>query len=128
MRARLGYGLAAFAIASVLNPGYFVGCAVSTDDGPKFQYGSAEMTEFALAANDSYAFDYNSEDYRLDLDVEPERADPQHAEAEPACGDSPFAVTVHACGDRQLFSTASACLDSSSMNVSGKFTLSNTVS
>lgn len=123
MRARLWYGLAAFAIASVLNPGYFVGCAASTDDEPKFQYGAKEMTEFALLANDSYEFDDDSEQYRIDLDIEPERADPRRAALEPGHPASAFAATAHACGERKLFASAAACVDSSSMELAGTFTL-----
>jgi hypothetical protein len=124
MHGRLWSGLFAFAAASILNPGYFVACAVSTDDAAKFEYGAEEMTEFALSANDSYALDYNSDDYRLELAIEPERGD--SAQIAPAQGRGAFAMTAHACGDRKLFATAAACLDSSSMQVAGKFTLLRT--
>jgi hypothetical protein len=122
MRARCYVGLLSFGVASIVNPGYFVGCAAPEDED-KFAYGAAEMTEFALAASDSYSFEQGGDEYRVDLDLEPQRAAAAHAELQPARGAGPFAATVHACGNRSLFSTASACIDSSSMPVAGTFSL-----
>ena len=107
----------------MLNPGYFVGCGSSVEE-PKFQYGAAEMTELALAANDSFEVVDGAQRYRVDLEIAPQRA--KVASAGGAHADGLFGMTAHACGDRQLFATASACIDSSSMPLTGKLTVVRT--
>jgi len=117
MRTCRWYSLGAFAVASLLNPGYFAGCVSSSAEGGRFKYGAAEMSELARGANDSYELELRGETYRVDLDIEPSAV---HA----ARGAGLFGRTVHACGDRRLIATASACVDSSSMAVAGTLSLS----
>jgi hypothetical protein len=120
MRLHGGVAFGAFLFASVINPGYFVGC-VATPGDPQFQYGAAEMSTFARAASSSYERRHTTSleaEYRVDVDVEPVTA-PAHA----AVQRSAFASTAHACGNRQLSATASACFDYSTMAVTGTVTI-----
>jgi hypothetical protein len=115
MQGRFLLGVTAFGISSVINPGYFVGCASSESE---YQYGAVEMAELVLAANGSYELQIDGVEHRLDVDVAPARV-----AAEQAHLSGPFALSAHACGNRKLVATAAACVDSSTMDVTGHITL-----
>ena len=123
MKYRQLWAASAFGISSVINPGYFAGCASpgeedATEDG-KYQYGAAEMAELVLAANSSYELQIDGVMHRLDIDIEPARTPAETASRTK----SAFAMRAEACGDRKLTATAHACISSSSMEASGKLTL-----
>jgi hypothetical protein len=114
------WALAAFGISSVVNPGYFTGCASGDEENaPDYKAVTAELVEVVLAANESYDLNMDGVAYRLDVDVEPIREKAEQARRpEPA-----FAQSAHACGTHKLVATAQACIDSYEMDVTGHVTL-----
>ena len=121
MHYRKLLAIAAFGVSSVINPGYFAGCASSThdDEAESNQAMAAAMAERVLAANSSYDLTIDAVDYRLDVDVEPVRESAQQA----LNARSAFAQTAHACGTHKLVATAAACIDVYTMDVIGHITL-----
>jgi hypothetical protein len=119
MHYRRLWALAAFGISSVINPGYFAGCAASEDDNaPDYNAITAGVAELVLNANSSYDLRIDEVAYRLDVDVEPVRAAQAQLE-----GGSAFAQSARACGTHKLVATAQACLDTYEMDVTGHVTL-----
>ncbi|HTU64017.1 MAG TPA: hypothetical protein VMF89_36375 [Polyangiales bacterium] len=112
------WALTAFGISSVINPGYFAGCAASVEE-PQYQYGADEMAQLVLAASSSYELQIDGVLHRVDIDIEPARAPVETASRT----GSAFALRAQACGERKLVATAHACVSSSTMEASGKLTL-----
>jgi hypothetical protein len=106
---RRSIGVFAFALAFVINPGYFAGCA--GDTGDEFEFGEAEMLELVDGLNDQEPFVFSAADaaYRLELILEQE---PGEDEGAVAVG-SPLAQRARACGSRTFMNGASACVSSS---------------
>ena len=100
----------AFALALVINPGYFVGCVGDTAD--EFQFGEAEMLELVDRVNDQEAFVFESagEVYRLELTLEQAQGED---DGTAAAGTSLAARRALACGSRTFMNSAAACISSS---------------
>jgi hypothetical protein len=121
MRCTKLLAVAAFGVSSVINPGYFAGCASNDheDEEGSNQAMTAEMTERVLAANSSYDLNIDAVDYRIDVDIEPVRESAKQA----LNLGSAFAQTAHACGTKKLMATAAACITEYQMDVTGHITL-----
>jgi hypothetical protein len=103
----------AFGLASVVNPGYFAGCASGTG-GEKFEFGEVEMLELMDEANATGPFDImsGSQQYRLELSFEQKSGEDEDDVA--AFLQRPvFTSRARACGTRTFMQSAAACITSS---------------
>ncbi|HKU39979.1 MAG TPA: hypothetical protein VJR89_17585 [Polyangiales bacterium] len=118
-RAVLALGV--FAVAFVINPGYFAGC-VGEPSGPDF--GEAEMLELLDEANATGPFDleHAGVQYRLELSMQ-QKAGDDLDETSSRQQPTPFAARAYACGSRTFMASAAACLTSSIIPLTGQFSL-----
>jgi hypothetical protein len=111
--------VAAFCLASVINPGYFAGCASSTGDddpGPepgseKFEFGEAEMLALVDEANATSPFDFTQgpDHYRVEMFFE-QRAGEDQDDTASLQRPAPFKMRAFACGTRTFMQSAAACV------------------
>lgn len=108
--------VSAFGLASVVNPGYFSGCA--SDTGPSF--GEAEMLDLLDEANATAPFEIAKpgDDYRLELSLEQLQGDDQDTTMSAL-----FASPAYACGQRTFRQSASACVTGSSVELRARYSL-----
>lgn len=107
---RRSVGVFAFALALVINPGYFAGCAGDTE--AEFEFGEAEMLELVDGVNEQepFVFATTGAVYRLELALEQE---PGEDEGSVSAGVSLVARRALGCGSRTFMNGASACISSS---------------
>jgi hypothetical protein len=102
----------AFGFASVVNPGYFAGCASA--GGETFEFGEAEMLELMDDANVTGPFDIMSGSQRYRLEVSFEQKSGEDADDIATLRRRPvFTARAHACGTRTFMQSAAACLTTS---------------
>jgi hypothetical protein len=115
----------AFSLASVINPGYFAGCASESSDdlGPepgkeKFEFAEAEMLNLVDEANATGPFDIMDgvQRYRLEVLFAQQNGEDQD-DSTASRSPSPFSIRAYACGTRTFMQSASACITSSEVRL-----------
>jgi hypothetical protein len=113
--------IVAFGLASVINPGYFAGCASDSSEGPgpepgkeKFAFGEAEMLSLVDEANATGPFDVMDGTQRYRLEVLFAQRDGEDQDDSTALRRaSPLSIRAYACGTRTFMQSAAACITSS---------------
>ena len=108
--------LFAFAVASVLNPGYFAGCI--SDQEPDF--GEEEMLAVLSAANAMGPYAFDTDDARYEAELTFVQRDGEDARSGRAM---PLSTRAFACGSRTFLRSASACVDVTLVPVEATLTL-----
>jgi hypothetical protein len=104
--------LAAFCLASVINPGYFAGCTSATGgpEAEQFAFGEADMLELVDEANVTSPFEITSGSTRYRLEVSFEQRSGDDQDDTTALAQPLFASRTFACGTRTFMQSAAACI------------------
>ena len=107
--------VAAFGLASVVNPGYFSGCTSDLE----FEFGEAEMLDLLDEANAAAPFEIAppGANYRLELSLSQELGQDSELLV------SLLARRAYACGSRTFLQGASACYSSTRMPLRARYSL-----
>jgi hypothetical protein len=107
----------AFAVAFVINPGYFAGCI--GDSEPNF--GEPEMLDALAGANamGPWRFEQDGARYEAELVLTQQQGD----DSESAGRGSPLSTRALACSSRTFMQSAAACVTASIMPLDGTLTL-----
>jgi hypothetical protein len=120
MPIRSTLSLLAFALAFIVNPGYFAGCGPADGDEPEF--GEAETLALLERANEMANWELESAGVRYALTLSVSQAagaDDRTSLRSP----SAWRTSAFACGTRRFRQSASACSTRSELVVEGELTL-----
>jgi hypothetical protein len=121
----------AFGLASVVNPGYFTGCASDADEDPgtepgteKFEFGEAEMLGLLDEANATGPFEIMraNVNYRVEI-VFSQRVGQDQDDSAGLQPRAAFMPRAYACGTRTFMQSASACITMSEVLFSARLDL-----
>lgn len=113
--------LVAFGLASVVNPGYFTGCASDDDDlasnrakSAKFEFGEAELLDLVDEATGPFELMQANEQYRIELMLSQAVGD-DHDDTLGLQPPAAFVSRAYACGNRSFMQKAAACISTTTV-------------